>query len=288
MLNIENKIIKIIISEKGAELQKFFNKETGLDYLWDGNPDYWGKHSPILFPIVGALQDNTYYFNSKAYHLSRHGFALDKVFEITNHTNDLAEFTLKSNETTLAAFPFPFILKITYKIVGPQLTVEYQVENPVETPLYFSIGGHPAFKVPLLDKNNYDDYYLLFEKRETAGKWMIKNNLLEMHATPFFENDNRLWLHHDLFYQDALVFKNLESRKVSLLNDRNNHGIHFNYEGFPYLGIWSARDADFVCIEPWCGIADSIGHDQQLATKEGIIKLEGKSQFVRKWKAVLF
>jgi len=155
--------------------------------------------------------------------------------------------------------------------------------------MFFSVGGHPAFKLPMADTLSYDDYYLLFNKTENAPRWPISNEgLIETTALQLLDNTNRLALTKSLFYKDAIVLKNLQSDEVKLKSDKHAAGLSFIFKGFPYLGIWAAKDADFICIEPWCGIADSVGANQVLNDKEGIINLPAGENFERTWSVTMF
>ena len=252
--------------------------------MWSGDPAFWGKHSPVLFPIIGELKNNTYYYNNKAYRLSRHGFARDMEFTVVEQTTSSVGFSLLSNADTLQKFPFEFGFDIEYLLQQDWLTVTYKVKNTGNDDMYFSVGGHPAFKVPLVEGTAYDDYYLEFNKTENAGRWPISaEGLIETDAEPFLLNTNKLPLRKELFYRDAIVFKNLRSDTVRLRSSKHDKGIEFNFPGFPYLGVWAAKDADFVCIEPWCGIADPVNSSQQLTEKEGINRLAPQGIFERSW-----
>ena len=284
MFTIGNEHLKIIISKKGAELQSISNKQTQLEYLWNGNPAFWSKRSPILFPIVGTLKNDIYYYNDKPYKLNRHGFARDMDFEIETPTASAVTFLLRSDETTLRNFPFEFELRVMYSLRENNLRVNYNVSNISNREMYFSVGGHPAFKVPLVDGMGYDDYYLEFNEEETKPRWPIsKDGLIETTPVPLLQQTNVLPLTKELFSKDALVLKNPTSSIVSLKSDKSSHGLDFDFGDFPYLGIWAAKDADFVCIEPWCGIADSVDTNQQLVNKEGINKLNAGEIFQRFW-----
>lgn len=287
MFTIENDWLKIEIHSKGAELSSIFNKKKGLEYLWSGDPSVWGKKSPVLFPIVGTLKNDTYYFENKSYRLTRHGFARDMDFIVTDQTASSLTFSLGRSEETFAKYPFQFRFDIIYSIRDNQLQVTYRVVNKGEMnqKLYFSVGAHPAFKLPLLEGTVYSDYYLEFNKVENAGRWPIsKEGLIKETPLVLMENTRKLPLTKELFYTDAIVFKELKSDKVKLVCNKASEIFDFDFAGFPYLGIWSAKDADFICIEPWCGIADSINTSQQLIEKEGINKLDSTEQFERTWK----
>lgn len=289
MTLIENDILKVSIKTKGAELDSIHNKETNLEYMWIGDPAFWGKKSPVLFPVVGTLKNDIYYYNHKEYSLTRHGFARETDFMVTAQTSSSAQFTLQSNEITFSKYPFSFRFDVIYSLKADKLLVNYKITNTGNDSLYFSVGGHPAFKVPLINDTVYNDYYLEFNKPETAGRWPIsKDGLIESSPAPFLNNKNRLSLSKELFYNDALVFKNLVSDKISLRSEKITNGLEFDFAGFPYLGIWAAKNADFVCIEPWCGIADSVTSDQQIVDKEGINKLAVKEIFERSWSVRTF
>jgi galactose mutarotase-like enzyme len=284
MINIENDILKIAISTKGAELQSITNSKTQLEYLWGGDPAFWGKKSPVLFPIVGTLKNDTYYFQGKAFHLGRHGFARDMEFVLESQAADETSLLLCSNEQTMINYPFEFEFRVHYKLNGNSLRVFYDVKNISSEPLFFSVGGHPAFKLPLVEGTNYDDYFLEFNENETSPRWPIsKDGLIETVPEPLLVDTTILPLSKSLFSKDALVFKHPSSSMVSIKSEKTEHGLDFDFSGFPYLGLWAAKNADFVCIEPWCGIADSVNSNQQLTEKEGINKLAGGKDWQRSW-----
>ncbi len=289
MFTIENTHVRVVINSKGAELQSIFNKITQLEYMWSGDPAFWGKHSPVLFPIVGTLKDDTYYFNDKAYKMGRHGFAREMNFSVTVQTADSITFTLESDDSTIAKFPFAFRFDIKYELILNSIKTTYSVSNKGDALMYFSVGGHPAFKVPITNGVEYNDYYLQFNHPEHAGRWPIsKEGLIENRQEDVFSHNNKLLLTKELFQKDALVFKGLLSNSVALKCNKNAHGLLFDFTGFPYLGIWAAKDADFVCIEPWCGIADSVKTDQQIVNKEGIHSLQPNKKFERTWSVSVF
>ncbi len=289
MYTIENDHLRVCIQSKGAELDSVFNKKDQIEYMWNADPEVWGKKSPVLFPIIGTLKDDTYYYDGKPYHLPRHGFAREMEFTVTKQTNGSIIFSLDSDDSTMVQYPFPFRFQITYTVNANQLSVSYLVSNAGNSKMYFSVGGHPAFKVPLSNGLEYDDYYLEFNEVENTGRWPIsKEGLIEKFPLPLLIYTNHLPLSKELFHKDALVFKHLGSTQVQLKSHKDSHGLQFNYKGFPYLGIWAAKNADFVCIEPWCGNADSVDTDQQLEHKDGIVALETREHFERTWDITLF
>ncbi len=287
--SLENSMISIAVSSKGAELQSIIHKDFGLEYIWSGDPKFWGKKSPVLFPVVGALKNNSYQYKRNTYRLSRHGFARDMEFDVTEQNEDGITFTLNSNEETFAQYPFQFSFSVRYKLDGNRVNVIYIVRNTGNEEMLFSAGGHPAFKIPLIDGTSFEDYYLEFNHFENASRWSLsKEGLIEDYSIPVLEHTNKLPLKKSMFYEDALVFKELVSKSILILSDKTSHGLKLNFKGFPYLGIWSAKDADFVCIEPWCGIADNVNASGELSEKEGINTLAPGKNFERTWHVELF
>ena len=277
---LENETCRVGVKEDGAELCSFVKQPENLEYIWQADPQVWPRHAPVLFPIVGKLPGNQYCYGGKTYQMSQHGFARDQSFRLTSQSETEMVFELSENEQTLTIYPFPFRLQIIYRLAGNALETTYQVQNPAERDLYFSIGAHPAFNCPLLPGESFVDYYLAFEKPETQDYYLLEQGLLSGKIEPLLKNENKLPLSYDLFLHDALVFKGLSSEKIRLQNLQHNHGVTFEFKGFPYFGIWTKETgAGFICLEPWHGIASSIGDSGELEQKEGIKKLGAGQEF---------
>ena len=286
---IENDQLRIAIQAQGAELDSIYHKQHQLEYLWSGDSAYWGKKSPVLFPIVGTLKDNTYTFKGEKYSLSRHGFARDRVFELEYQTADSAVFLLKSDAESFKNYPFHFEFRLHYALKINELCVTYDVKNLSDEPMYFSIGGHPAFQVPLVAGTFYEDYFIQLNETETFGRYPLsKEGLIETMPNAFLNNSNNIVLKHSLFYEDAIVLKHIKSNSMAILSDKTPHGLRMTFDGFPYFGIWAAKNAPFICLEPWCGIADMVNTTQELTEKEGINQLEIGEQFERTWRLEVF
>ena len=288
MQTLKNNQLTVKINPKGAELSSLFNIENQTEYLWNADPTFWGKSSPVLFPIVGALKNDIYRFEGKEYTLPRHGFARDREFIVEKSEENSVTFLLTYDENTLKVYPFKFEFRLIYSLENNSLNVTYSVKNVGENKMYFSVGGHPAFAVPLAEDTAYDDYYLEFNKTENFKRWgLTANGLIETQPFDFMKDTSQLNLTKELFYEDAIVFKNLESTSVILKSDKSNRQLKLDFEDFPYIGIWAAKDADFVCIEPWRGIADSTNHDQELTEKEGIEGLDKGDIFEKTWRVTV-
>jgi galactose mutarotase-like enzyme len=286
---IQNGTLSATIKTKGAELSSVIHEQDGLEYIWSADPAFWGKSSPILFPIVGTLRDNQFIYKNNPFTLPRHGFARDEDFTIASKTENKIVFFQRDTVSSLKKYPFRFELRLIYELIDDTLCTTYEVRNLGQEPLYFSIGGHPAFKAPLAKNLKYEDYYLAFDQHETTDRWPIsKDGLIESVSQPFLRNEKRIPLTRTLFANDAVVLKQLRSKKISLRSDQDAHGLDFEFDGFPFLGLWAAKNADFVCIEPWCGIADHVAHNHQLTEKEGIEKLDAGETWLRRWKVKFF
>lgn len=288
MYSIENTQIKATINPKGAELCSLILKENNTEFMWSANPDFWGKSSPVLFPIVGGLKDNSYQFQGQKYNLPRHGFARDRVFEVESQTDETITFLLQSDADSLKVYPFDFEFRIKYETTDNQLSASYIVNNSSNNDMYFSVGGHPAFAVPIESQNIYEDYFLEFSATETLKRYpLTPEGLVINEPIDVPQSENRIQLTKELFYEDALVFKNLKSDSIILKTDKGKHQLRFDFAGFTFLGVWAAKNADFVCIEPWCGVADSANHNQELTEKEGINRLGSGESFERTWRVSL-
>jgi len=285
---IENDTLVVEIVSTGAELQSIYNKKTNLEYLWHGDPAYWGSRAPILFPIVGRLKNNTYLFGGQKYELPPHGFARKTEFEVVEKSNDFIRFIIKNTDQTKINFPFDFELSLTYRIVDNVLIAGAEIYNPSQSEtLWCSVGFHPAFNVPLESSNNFEDYELTFNKDESALSGQLSDGSISDVRFTAFENGS-MPLHHQVFEKDALIFWNLKSDVITLKSAKSLHGLHFKAENFPFYGIWTKPGAPYVCLEPWYGIADNIHHDGNFETKEGIISIETLKTFSCQYEVAFF
>lgn len=270
---LSNSILSVSINSKGAELISIQNNQTKREYIWEGNPEYWGKHSPILFPIVGTLKNNAYRFNGQNYTLPRHGFARDCEFKVISQEQDKVIFSLQENAATLAVYPFDFELQVGYTLIKNELVVSYLIRNNNQMTMPFCIGGHPAFAL----KNAFTDYSLRFEKEENLISYALENDLISDKTAIVKLQQNELQLRYSLFDKDALVFKSMASKQIQLL-ENNVPILHFKYSDFPHFGLWTKVGAPFICLEPWLGYADTLAATGNLTEKEGITLLEGNSE----------
>jgi len=266
-IKISNSKLEATINSKGAELTSLKNHER--EYIWEGNPEFWGKHSPILFPIVGTLKNNSFLYNDAKFELSRHGFARDNEFKVVASSDNQVVFSLLSSAETLKNYPFEFELRLIYTLEENSLNITYEVKNNGAVKMPFSIGGHPAFALP----GNFEDYSLLFEKQEVLKTYELENDLVSDKTKTFELNERQLPLKYSIFENDALILKTLESNSIEIL-EKQKPLLRFSFKDFPNFGIWTKINAPFICLEPWLGYSDTSKSNGNLFEKEGILTLQ--------------
>lgn len=289
MVKIENEFLTAEINLHGAELASLVNKEDGTEYMWQADPKVWARHAPVLFPIVGALKDDEYQLDGKTYHMTRHGFARDLDFTVINHEDSSVDLELRDNETTHAKYPYAFRLVLSYKLDGHELSVGYHVENPSDSEMYFSIGAHPAFNIPMAQGLQFDDYSFKFTPEAKRTRVGLDGKYADFAAGKTVD-ENTLPLSLDLFKNDALIYV-LDGKQtaMTLSTPKDKHSVSLSVDGAPYVGIWSnyPTPGAFCCIEPWWGVADEPTSDGDFKTKRGINKLGGKQSFEAGFKVTL-
>ncbi|WP_046176325.1 aldose 1-epimerase family protein [Domibacillus indicus] len=278
MIILENEELKAVFSKSGAELREVFGKKTGLNYMWNGDSTYWGRVSPVLFPIVGRLKRDQYKLDGKSYHLSQHGFLRDVEFSIHQQDADHVSFVFESSDAFLDVYPYRFQAVIHYTLSGQSLNVRWEIHNKHNKKMYFSIGAHPAFNVPLSSGEKAGDYTLTFTP--APGRKVTQYELVDslVREKDSLNEIEPISIQASLFQNDAFIYSQID--RVSLTSSQTGHGVDVNLTGFPFVGIWSSYNRDrstmapFVCIEPWYGIADTVNTTGNLNEKMGINELE--------------
>lgn len=280
MTVLENEFLKVAIDLRGAQLSSFYNKQTGIEHLWQANPDIWPWHSPNLFPVVGGLINNQLLVEGQPYEMGRHGFARQSEFILLEADEVSASFSLPYCEKTLQVYPYKFDYQVLYMLIDNSLRVTHKVINLDKKTIYFSVGAHPAFNIPFFKDENYEDYYLEFETDEHLEANMLSaDGFFTGETHPVATPGNKLYLTRHLFDADALVFKQLNSRMVSIKSKKHDQSVSVEFPHYNYLGVWAKPGADFVCIEPWLGCADTQDHHVNINKKEAIQTLHAGHVF---------
>ncbi|SCB71930.1 aldose 1-epimerase family protein [Weissella bombi] len=291
-VKLENENISVIISELGAELTSVTNRESGLEYMWTADPNFWGRHAPNLFPIVGRLKGDRYKYRDKTYFMTQHGFARDNEFDLVEKTSTYARFRLVDTEETHSIYPFHFQLDVIYRLTNQDtLGVTYVVTNTDSHEIYFSVGGHPGFRVPLEENEKFTDYYVNIEPNRIYNRSKLVGPYLDNDLDTTFNSSIPLRLRRDDYKNDAIILR-LDGNPVSVVLARLgvSHGVTMHIQDAQYVGIWTpyGKEAPFVCLEPWWGVADTVNADGIINHKYGINELAPAQTFTGSYSLSFF
>ncbi len=281
MRTIKNDFLVIKIDEKGATLQSIQDAQ-GKEYLWQGDPKYWEDRAPNLFPYIGRFTEGKYCLDGQNYEMDIHGFAKDMMFEFAQDSDREISFWLKDNEETKRQYPYAFEFGVTYTLHENKLSVLYIVKNKSNRIMYFGVGAHPGFFVPMEDGLAFEDYYLEFNKTAPVKRVGFSEDCFVNGEYEDFmlEEGVRLPLTHDMFDDDAIVLTDM-SRTVTLKSDKGSKAVRVEYPDMKYLGIWHwpKKDAPYVCIEPWSSLPSRKDIVEDLSTKPSLLSLEAGKEY---------
>lgn len=286
---LENDVLRVEIAEMGAELMHIFDHRRGDELLWQGDPTYWKRRSPILFPNVGRSWKNEVMINGKRYPTSQHGFARDRAFVCEEATKARAVFLLREDEESLKRYPFSFELCIAYALEGGMLTVRWNVYNPGAEEMCFTIGGHPAFRFAGAQERK-EDYQLFFPGKTALESLRLdpaSGTALPERAERIALADGRLPLTDALFEGDALILDGAQVDEVWLCHRNGRPRVGMLSPDFANFGIWSVKGAPFVCLEPWAGRCDDVGFDRELRDKPNVNRVAPGENFEKHYSILL-
>lgn len=286
MRTITNDELTIQMEEKGAEFYSIQDK-NGHEYLWQGDPEYWTGRAPNLFPYIARLTEGKYTLNGKSYDMDKHGFAKNTVFDVEQVSESKIVFRIHDTDETRKQYPFSFTFSITYELDGNRLLMTYDVKNCSDTTMYFGVGAHPGFRVPIESGLDFDDYYLEFNEAADAKRVGFSEDcFLNGEDVSFaLEDGVKLPLHHHLFDDDAIVLMDM-AKSVTLKSDKGSRAIRVEYPDMDYLGLWHwpKSDAPYICIEPWSSLPSRKNMIEDFATQPSLLSLgageEYKNQIV--------
>ena len=276
MITLQNDELTVEINKLGAQLHSIKRRDNQIEYLWQGDAKSWGRQAPILFPFVGRLKDDQYRFNGQSYHQTQHGFARDRRFTVINQQTDQVLLEQRDDDETHKVFPFDFVLQVRYRLDGDRLSIQYQVDNPGDHSLIYAIGAHPGFNMPLTSAGTFENIQFSVEPAEEYSRVVLHGPYNDSGHPKLIDMHKPFMLNHELFNNDAIIFKTGGSDFAATLTDQTGpHGVTVTTKGTKYVGLWSAypAKANFACVEPWWGIADNVNADGLLLHKQAMSRL---------------
>lgn len=288
-MQIQNEYLLIEVADHGAELMRVFDKSRNIELLWNGDPAFWGRRSPVLFPNVGKTWNNTMLIDEVSYTTTQHGFARDRDFECIYASDEKLSYILRSDDQTLTRYPFDFELHIDYTLNGKELDVCWTVKNCSDRTMSFTIGGHPAFRFENVQETK-QDYCLLFPALDRLTR--VALNLTTGTADPEQSSvielqDHMLPLTDELFANDALILDNCQVEEAWLCRADRTPMVGMRSAGFPNYGIWSVKGAPFICLEPWAGRCDDCGFDKDFSQKKNVNILQPSEVFEKAYQILV-
>ncbi len=285
-IEIQNDVMSVVISTVGGNLKSIKSKETGIEYLWQGDPAYWREQAPILFPIVGRLYEKTYTLNGETYNIGLHGFARDMEMKVEEQKEDSVTLSISDTEETRKVYPFTFKFYVTYSLDGYTVNISFKVENEDNKTLYCVMGGHPGFNVPLEEGLSFEDYDIVFPKHCVPMLIEFDKSVLPTGVRTAYplKDGTHLPLSRDLFTFDAIVFTEVP-RSVSISSMKGSHGVTVAYPQMPYVGFWQKPncEAPFICVEPWSALPGRSGTIEDLSTMPDIISVDPGTTYTNDW-----
>lgn len=282
MYTLKNDVLTVEVKEHGAELASI--RKGSTEYLWQADPAFWGRHSPVLFPIVGSVWDKRYRVDGKEYELGQHGFARDMDFKLVEGNENEVRYCLESSEETLKKYPYPFVLEIAYRLEGNNVNVIWEVYNPCSEDIYFQIGAHPAFYYPDYDPQAMERGFLSFDRSENLRCIRIKEKGCVDAVTEYpleMPQDGLLPLTKETFDAiDTIMLQDAQVGKVTLHRNDGSPWLSLDFDA-PVIGIWSppTKNAPFICLEPWYGRCDRVGYEGDYRDKDWINRLAPGERF---------
>lgn len=274
-ITLKNDRLTVTIEEKGAQMCSVLGRD-GTEYIWQADPEIWGRHAPLLFPVIGRLQNGQYTLNGETYEISTHGFARDSLFTVAEHSDTRAVLQLSDSPATRAMWPFAFLLTVTFTLEDNRLTKACTVENRSQETMYYELGSHDGFRAPLAPGETMGDYRVVLPGLETLTPYSLdeKGMLGEKGWKTFPLEGGRVALKPSAYDGlDTVVVDQLPQRTAQLVDREGKVRVQLDFPDFPYLGIWTQEkpfDTNYVCIEPWSALPDGYFMGRSLADKPGI------------------
>lgn len=277
-----NECLKAEISDTGAELQSLIEQKTGMQVIWQKDPEWWMRQTPVLFPNVGHCYHDQYHLNGNVYKALQHGFARDMEFTCIEQDENKVVHELCDNEQTRSLFPFHWKLQITHQLNEKSLEVQWKVTNTGTETMYFTIGAHTGYCLPMISNTCKEDYELVFNKQDEIEYFLSDSKtgtVVTDKSYTLHLNEGRVSVTEDLFEKDVLIIDGNQVDGVGIAEKGKDPKVMISCKEFPSFGIWSKPGAPFICLEPWAGRADDYRFEDDISRKKDINRLEPESIF---------
>ena len=290
LYTLHNDCMQVTVDDLGAQIMSI-TASDGLEYLWSGDPAFWGDRAPVLFPYVGRLTEGCYTFRDKRYEMGIHGFAAQSRFMAVVEEDDRLILALSDTPEIRKQYPFAFDFSVCFELDGTTLNITYAVENRSRIPMHFGLGGHPGFRLPLEKGRSFEDYRLSFSRSCRPYQVNLSDSCMVLgHETPYaLENGTTIPLHHRLFDHDAVSLDHVD-KTVTLSAGEGRRGVTVSYPMMRYLGIWhtTASNAPFVCIEPWSSLPSRLDIVEDISQQGDLITLLPDEIYLNPWSITIF
>lgn len=289
MYTIDNAFLRVQISELGAELRSLLGGD-GTEYLWQGHPAFWRRSAPVLFPYVGRLTEGRCLYRGVEYRLPIHGFAPDSVFAVEEQSQTAVELALYDSAETLRHYPFHFVLRVRYALEDNALKASFCVSNRGDEPMFFGLGGHPGFNVPLAHGLRFEDYVVEFSRPCEPRRLRMSDDCFMLEETDPFPlvNGRTLQLVRSLFDRDAVVLTGMPEQ-LTIRTEKDAHAVTVSYPNIPYVGLWQTAHADapFLCVEPWCTLPARSGITEDLEKQPSLLAVKAGGEYRCSWSVAI-
>lgn len=290
LYTIKNSAMTVTVDSMGAQLMSITSAD-GTEYLWSGDGAYWANRAPVLFPTVGRLTEDRYTYKGRSYTMGRHGFARTCQFTPVFEEENRLILAISDSPETRAIYPFAFEFSVAFELEGTALSVTYAVENRTRGDMFFGLGSHPGFRLPLEEGKTFEDYRLTFHSPSQPNRCLLSENyMMASRAVPYYlENGTTLPLRHELFDNDAIILDHMD-KTYTLSAGEGTRGVTLHCPKMRYLGVWHVpkTDAPFVCLEPWCSLPAREGIVEDFGQKGDLIRLEAGELYDNTWTITIF
>lgn len=237
MIILENRYLSVRVKEIGAELCGIYDKQLQKEYMWQPGYEIWDHSSLILFPNTGRISRDRVIIGGKTHPATMHGFAWRKEFHIVSCSSEELVMELYSDNETRVGFPYEFTLQVIFRLESNRLVQHLNVINRDSRRMYFCLGAHPGFYLPLELGESGEDYLIRFDKPQRINRLMTQDGtmLLTGERRVFMDSKREIQLSENFFNNGPLLLEGLNAGSVMLLSKKSGRFVQMGIQNFPYM-----------------------------------------------------